>query len=252
VAASQVPRCKETNYFTRRPPRLWSAAESLFRRRLNVPAPAHTLSTRYACLFRKGGLAGEASVDYMDLDPGAVRNVSAVVGRDTKIIALLRDPVDRVVSQFVGRVTQARRHERAMTCADFVGAAFAEQWGPVAPLARSDYAARLRRWVAAFGGGNVLVVQQETLAVNATWALGRVLAFLGLDGRVPPPGPPGRRSRASHHLASADPAEVAARESCDRAAIRRALEPRVRDLRHFLGAELPRANAVALRPWYYA
>ena len=212
------------------------------------PGVTHT-HLRYACLFRKGGLAGEASVDYMDLDARAVRNVSALVGRATKIVALLRDPVDRVVSQFVGRVTQARRHERALTCADFVGRGFADAFGPVAPLARSDYAARLRRWVAAFGGPHVLVVQQETLAANATWALDRVLDFLGLAGPIPPPG---RRSRASHHLASADPAEVAARESCDRAAIRRALEPTVRDLRHFLGAELPRKNAVALRPWYYA
>lgn len=235
-----LPRCKELNYFTRRPARLWSLDE-------------------YRCLFRKSGVAGssgsvagEASVDYMDLEGDAVRNISKVLaGRRTKIVALLRDPVDRAVSQFVGRVTQVRRGEASMSCDDFFGQGFAAKFGPVAPIARSDYAPRLRRWVTAFGRENVLIVQAETLLANATYALGRVRSFLGLEGRAAPP-PARATSRASHHLASADPAEVAARESCDRAAIRRALRPAVRDLRHFLGSELPTANVVALRPWYYA
>ena len=136
-------------------------------------------------------LAGEASPGYL-VHPLAPERVQATVP-DAKLIALLRDPIDRALSHYHHEVALGRE---PLTFEEAIEAEpertrgeeerlvrepgyFSHAWWDYTYLARGRYAEQLERWLAVFPPGQLLVVASDELAAEPGETYARVLAFLG-------------------------------------------------------------------------
>jgi hypothetical protein len=146
--------------------------------------------------FRRddGAITGEASPYYL-FHPEAAGRAAAQLP-DARLIAMLRDPVDRAYSHY-----QMQRRRGIEGCATFAEALEQEQERlrgreellrdpRVRSLAhqkrsyfsRGLYAGQLRRWLAVYPRSSLLVLRSEDFFEDPRGQLGRVCAFLGLDG----------------------------------------------------------------------
>lgn len=149
----------------------------------------------------RGGIAGEASPSYL-FHPYAPQRVARDLGPDTKVIAVLREPVARAFSHW--------RHERRLgfePIDDFRTAVEAEEQRTAADLARMAddpdfvsfawrhhtyrsrgcYVEQLDRWREALGAGRMLVLDSAALYDDTEATLHTVHDFLGLDRSTPDP-----------------------------------------------------------------
>ena len=142
--------------------------------------------------IRAGGrLVGEASPGYL-FHPLAPERVRATVP-EAKLIALLRDPVDRALSHYHHEVAlggaplsfdvaiaaaPARPRGEEPRLAREPGY-FSHPWWDYTYLARGRYAEQLERWLAVFPREQLLVVPSEELAADPGQIYARVLEFLG-------------------------------------------------------------------------
>jgi len=135
-------------------------------------------------------LVGEASPGYL-FHPLAPERVRATVP-EAKLIALLRDPVDRAVSHYHHEVALGREplsfeeaieaepertrgeEQRLVREPGY----FSRPWWDYTYLARGRYAEQLERWFAVFPREQLLVLPSEELAADPGQAYGRVLEFL--------------------------------------------------------------------------
>ena len=136
-------------------------------------------------------LVGEASPGYL-FHPLAPERVRATVP-DAKLIALLRDPVDRALSHYHHEVAlgrepltfeQAIEAEPERTRGEEERLArepgyFSHARWDYAYLARGRYAEQLDRWLAAFPAEQLLVVATDDLREAPRETYARVLAHLG-------------------------------------------------------------------------
>ena len=167
------PSWKEVSFFDRH----WWRGESWYRGQFPL---------------RSGGkLVGEASPSYL-FHPLAPERARAVVP-DAKLIALLRDPVDRAYSQYQHEVALGReplsfedavaaegartRGEAERLIAD--PKAFSRAWWDHTYVARGRYAEQLERWLAVFPREQLLVVRTEDLGESPGETYASILAFLG-------------------------------------------------------------------------
>lgn len=144
-------------------------------------------------------LTFEATPDYM-LDPRAARRASQQVP-NARIVALLRDPVERAVSHYHHMV---RLGFESLDFPDAIAAEdnrCAEGWSQLLDdsITRSTdvlrfsyrrrglYADQLDRWISQFGRDNVLVVISENFFAAPADELLEIERFVGLD-----PWSPGR------------------------------------------------------------
>lgn len=132
----------------------------------------------YAGLFAPaapGDLKGEASTHYtkLPLYPKALERLLAT-GARPKLIYMLRDPIDRLISHYIHEWTQGVISEPLET---------ALQTHPEL-IAYSRYAMQLAPWVAAFGADSLLVLGMADLKRDPQGLLERAGAFLGRDGLV--------------------------------------------------------------------
>jgi len=136
-------------------------------------------------------LVGEASPGYL-FHPLAPERVRATVS-DAKLIALLRDPVDRALSHYHHEVALGRE---PLTFEEAIEAEpertrgeeerlarepgyFSHAWWDYTYLARGRYAEQLERWLAVFPREQLLVVASDELAAEPGETYARVLEFLG-------------------------------------------------------------------------
>lgn len=146
-----------------------------------------------------GRLRGKATPQYM-CDPQAPERIHALMP-DTRLIAVLRDPVDRTWSHYqmgLRRETEPRPFETAV--ADLlnpVALAAARRQGPPEHrdgyvsesdfyVAWSEYGRILRRYVELFGRDQILVLYAEDLKQNPGPTLDRILTFIGLPAGFRP------------------------------------------------------------------
>lgn len=134
-------------------------------------------------------LLGEKSTSYMDHSEVA-ENIYKTVP-DAKIIGLLRDPIDRAVSNVAfsrahgfEASTQGEALQRELACgerkkSDGYSSLSAD---PRAYLYRSNYFSRLAPFVKLFGERQLFVVQAEKLFTEMTETLTRICRFLGVSG----------------------------------------------------------------------
>lgn len=139
----------------------------------------------------RGRLIGEASPGYL-FHPLAPRRVAETIP-DAKLIALLRDPVERALSHYHHEVALGREQlsfeealdaepertrgeeERLRRQPGYFSAA----WWDYTYLARGRYAEQLERWFAVFPREQLLIVASDDLAADPARTYGRVLEFLG-------------------------------------------------------------------------
>jgi hypothetical protein len=169
------PSFKEVSFFDRHHAR----GERWYRAHL----PARTRSR----------LVGEASPSYL-FHPLAPERVAALIPH-ARLIAILRDPVDRAFSHYQHEVALGREPlsfedaldreeermrgevERMIRDPSY----FSHAWWNYTYAARGLYAEQLERWFAAFPREQVLVLISEEMLDNPAETYARVLDFLGAD-----------------------------------------------------------------------
>jgi len=141
--------------------------------------------------LRRAELVGEASPSYL-FHPLAPERAAALVP-GARLIALVRDPVERAYSQYQHSVDFGReplsfeealdREEERLEgeverlCAD--PRYFSSAWWDHTYVARGLYAEQLERWYAAFPHEQLLVLANEELSERPAETYARVLEFLG-------------------------------------------------------------------------
>jgi hypothetical protein len=141
--------------------------------------------------LRARGLVGEASPSYL-FHPLAPERVAAMVP-EAKLVALVRNPVDRAFSHYQHEVALGREplsFEDALQAEDdrLSGeeermradpAYFSRSWWDYTYRARGRYAEQLERWLAVFPREQLLIVPNEDLDSEPERTHARVLEFLG-------------------------------------------------------------------------
>jgi Sulfotransferase domain len=136
-------------------------------------------------------LVGEASPSYL-FHPAAPERVVQVLP-NAKLIALLRNPIDRAYSHYqhefgLGRESlsfeQALEQEEARLAGELErmagdAAYFSRPWWTYTYFSRGLYAEQLERWLAWFPQEQLLVLRSEELAECPAETYARVLTFLG-------------------------------------------------------------------------
>jgi hypothetical protein len=142
-------------------------------------------------LRRRGAIVGEASPSYL-LHPLAPERVGRMLP-NARLIALLRDPVERAFSHYQHEVALGREE---LSFEDAVDAEdermrgevermlrepsyFSHPWWNYTYVARGLYAEQLERWFAAFPREQLLVLLTDELADDTAGTYRRVLDFLG-------------------------------------------------------------------------
>lgn len=158
--AIRFARVKEPNYFTYKHEKGWEWYRSLF----DEPAP--------------GQLLGEASINYLRDDQAPAR--VAAVAPNAKLIAVLRDPVERARSEYWFRIHDGRINP----------------WIPFAQAIRQEpsrawlvdsgmYADHLDRWERHFDRSQILLLLHEDIVADAGAVARRACEFLGIDPSFP-------------------------------------------------------------------
>jgi hypothetical protein len=167
------PSWKEVSFFDRH----WWRGESWYRGQFPLRAGAR--------------LVGEASPSYL-FHPLAPERARSLVPA-AKLIALVRNPVDRAYSQYQHEVALGREplsfedalaaeEERTRGETDRLLAdprAFSRAWWDHTYAARGRYAEQLERWLAVYPREQLLVVSTEELGEKPAETYAAILAFLG-------------------------------------------------------------------------
>jgi hypothetical protein len=186
------PVWKEVNFFDLH----WHRGERWYRGHF-----ASSLARRRA---RRRGIelvVGEASPGYL-AHPLAAERAAAIVPR-ARLIALLRNPVDRALSHYQHEVALGREplsfedaldreEERLAGELDRMRADpayFSHAWWNHSYVLRGRYAEQLETWLRAFPREQLLVLSTEELGADTEAAYGRVLDFLGLAPHALPSFP---------------------------------------------------------------
>ena len=163
-------------------------------------------------------MVGEASPSYL-FHPRAPERAAAVVP-DARLIALLRDPVERAFSHYRFEVALGRERLTFQEAIDRederIGgdeermradpSYFGHAWWNFGYLARGRYAEQLARWLAVFPRERLLVVASEELFADPPRTYETVLDFLGVR----------RRPLARYARVNAAPSADLSAETCDR------------------------------------
>lgn len=120
-----------------------------------------------------GALAGDASTAYAKRPTyeGVAERARRVLGQDLRILYMIREPVDRILSQYHhlwGLELEQRPLNRAVL--------EDEQY-----LCYSRYDWQLAPWRAAFGDDRVLVLRFEDYLADRAGTLARICGFLGVS-----------------------------------------------------------------------
>jgi hypothetical protein len=177
------PSWKEVSYFDRH----YARGEAWYR--ANLPAlPRHRLIERR---YGRRPLVGEASPSYL-FHPLAPQRVAGLIP-SARLIAVLRDPVDRAFSQYQHEVALGREplsfeealdREEERTRGEVERmiqdpSYFSHAWWNHTYAARGRYAEQLERWFMVFPREQLLVLFSEELLANPSDTYARVLEFLG-------------------------------------------------------------------------
>lgn len=226
---------KEVEYFSTR----FTEGESWYR--------AHfPLSTRVSIRSRRIGrpaLSFEATPDYL-LHPFAAQRAAQLVP-DARIIVLLRNPIDRAISQYghnrrLGQeplpLAEAldQEVERLAPEAEKIANDPAYQARPLrrySYVARGRYAEQLVRWQSWFPQDQMLIVRFEDLTAAPAPTLSAIESFLGIDDWHP-------QEFANHSYGRSGRSNGASDDQEIRTRLAAVFEPHNRQLSDLLGYDL--------------
>jgi len=166
-------------------------------------------------------ITGEASPGYI-WHPLAPERMAGVIP-EVRLIALLRNPVDRAYSDYYQRVKNGRAHR---TFEEAVQAAFDDPTH--GHLSKSIYVDHLRRWSGFFGDEQMLVLKSEDFFGRPVETLKVALNFLDLP-EWEPEGSELQKKRNAREYDEMDPAT--------RRRLEEYFEPHNRRLYDFLGLD---------------
>jgi hypothetical protein len=145
--------------------------------------------------LRRRALVGEASPSYL-FHPQAPERVARMLP-ESRLIALLRNPVERAFSHYQHEVALGREplsfeeaidreDERMRGELDLMlrdPSYFSHAWWNYTYVARGRYAEQLERWFGAFPREQLLVLLSDELAADTAGTYRRVLDFLGTEAQ---------------------------------------------------------------------
>jgi hypothetical protein len=188
-------------------------------------------------------LTGEATPYYL-LHPHAARRMADVVPR-ARLIALLRNPVDRAYSQYQQQVKRGREPLTFAQAIEAEEARLEGEWNRMLEdeeydsynlqrysyLLRGVYADQLLRWRKLFSAEQMLVLKSEDFFERPRETLKRVLRFLDLPDWEPETPGPGQQYRRNQgvYRGGMDPAT--------RSKLENYFEPHNRRLYELLGTD---------------
>jgi sulfotransferase family protein len=179
------PSFKEVSFFDRH----YARGEAWYRAHLPARPRLWLVKQRHGTW----PLVGEASPSYL-FHPLAAQRAAELMPR-AKLVAVLRNPVDRAFSHYQHEVALGREElsfEEALDQEDVRMQGelermvrepeyFSHAWWNHTYLARGRYAEQLERWFAAFPRDQVLVLISEELLQEPAENYARTLDFLGAD-----------------------------------------------------------------------
>jgi hypothetical protein len=126
-------------------------------------------------------IRGEASPQYTrhPLIPDVPRRMHAIIP-DAKLIYILRDPIDRIVSHYMERLGQFREN---LALADVL----ADERKRFRYVCESRYHSQIEQYLAYYPMSQLLVLTLEDLHVDRQQTLARVFRFLGVDEQLSSP-----------------------------------------------------------------
>lgn len=132
----------------------------------------------YLSLFPQGQITGEIAEAYCSLDRDRVRKIHGLMP-DAKIVFVLRNPIQRVLSQAkLGLAVRKKRPIEEVSEDEFV--AHIDRPGS---QARSRYSQTLDLWNSFFPEGRILVLFYEDLVNNPKEYLSDICRFIGVEFR---------------------------------------------------------------------
>ncbi len=136
---------------------------------------------------------GEVSPEYMT-NPHAVTTIARHLP-DVRLIAIVRDPVERAFSDYLMNVRDGREHDDFASALD-AQAERAERGAPTGYYVSTGfYGAQLQPYLEHFGRQRLLVVLAEDLRADQDATLASIFGFLGVDpARAVDPGQEFNRS----------------------------------------------------------
>ena len=135
----------------------------------------------YEGLFRPAPVRGEASTLYTThpVHDGVPERIRSLVP-DAKLIYMVRDPVDRMISHYVEQFARGGEDRPIST-------ALAEPESHNMYLAASLYATQVKQYLDFFEPSSLLILDQDELRDDPLVTLARVYRFLGVDESFRPP-----------------------------------------------------------------
>ncbi len=129
-------------------------------------------------------LCGDISPSYL-IERPAITRIKELLG-SPKIIIMLRDPVDRVFSQYMHLRRAAREDLSFEDALNAESDRISANWGDMWHYARSGfYADHVAAYLDAFGSENVLVLLSKDVHADPQAEMIRVFRFLGVNPSVP-------------------------------------------------------------------
>jgi hypothetical protein len=128
---------------------------------------------------------------------------------DARLIYVVRDPVERMISHYVHAYaarTEHREIEEALACLD----------GDNVYLSRSQYHMQLSRYLRFYAPASILVIACEDLYVRRAETMRRVFRFLGVDDAFTSRGFASVRHRSSQQRRKTRIGDLIARKGGDR------------------------------------
>jgi Sulfotransferase domain len=129
----------------------------------------------YASHFSgRSPVRGETSPHYTNLPrfDGVAERMRGVLGSDVRLVYMVRDPIDRMLSHYlhnVGGGYETRPLEQVLTDPE------------AGYVARSRYAMQLEPYLREFGSERAAIVSREELKDDRAGTMRRVFSFLGVD-----------------------------------------------------------------------
>jgi Sulfotransferase domain len=129
----------------------------------------------YASHFdRSAPVRGETSPHYTNLPRfgGVAGRMREVLGADVRVIYMVRDPIDRMLSHYLHNVGGGYESRPLETALSDPNSAY---------VARSRYAMQAEPYLEAFGAEGLLIVTREELRDDRLGTMGRTFGFCGVD-----------------------------------------------------------------------
>lgn len=174
-----LPEQKELHYFSYR----------TLIERPNGPGTKYVLAdiikseSEYKKLFERvplGKVSGDVSPSYLS-SPIAVREIRRTLDAP-KIIIMLRNPVDKVFSQFLHLKRAARENLSFEDAIEAENSRACNGWGDMWLYQRSGfYFEDVKRYADEFGLENIHVIISEKFRINSAQELSKLFDFLGLQ-----------------------------------------------------------------------